>query len=91
MCTIIDVMLSVRTLYTQRDINTQSSIKLRGHAKRCIRLIESEQSHICTAKGVLGGKARALGSIHARSGFMRCTLASATYTHLVDPFSLLTR
>ena len=56
--------------------------------KRCIRLRESQQSHIRTAKGVLGGKARALGSIHARSGFMRCTLASATYTHLVNAFSL---
>ena len=41
-----------------------------------------------TAKGVLGGKARALGSIHARSRFIRCTLASATYTYLVDVFSL---
>ena len=56
--------------------------------KRCIRLRESQQSHIRTAKGVLGGKARALGSIHARSRFMRCTLASATYTHLVDALSL---
>ena len=52
---------------------------------RCIRLRESQQSHIRTAKGVLGGK---VGLIHARSGFMRCTLASATYTHLVDTFSL---
>ena len=55
--------------------------------KRCIRLIESQQSLIRTAKGVLGGKARALGSIHAQSGFIRCTLASATYTYHVDVFS----
>ena len=56
--------------------------------KRCIRLRESQQSLIRTAKGVLGGKARALGSIHARSGFIRCTLASATHTYLVDVFSI---
>ena len=56
--------------------------------KRCIRLRESQQSHIRTAKGVLRGKARVLGSIHAQSGFMRCTLASATYTQPVDAFSL---
>ena len=56
--------------------------------KRCIKLGESQQSFIHTAKGVLGGKARALGSIHARSGFIRCSLASATYTYLVDVFSI---
>ena len=79
----IVVMLSLRTLYAHGDINTQSSIKLRGHVntfKRCIRLRESQQSLI----GVLGGKARVLGSIHERR---RCTLASATYTYLVDVFS----
>ena len=54
--------------------------------KRCIRLRESQQSHVRTAKGVLGGKARALGSIHARSGFMRCTVAQQTYTSL--PYSV---
>ena len=32
-CTIIVVMLSLKTLYTHRDINTQSSIKLRGHGQ----------------------------------------------------------
>ena len=32
-CTMIVVMLSLRTLYTHRDINTQSSIKLRGHGQ----------------------------------------------------------
>ena len=56
--------------------------------KGCTRLRESQQSLIRTAKGVLGGKARALGSIHARSGFIRCSLASATYTYLVDVFSI---
>ena len=56
--------------------------------KRCIRLRESQQSLICTAKGVLGGIARAFGSIHARNGFIRCSLVSATYTYLVDVFSI---
>ena len=56
--------------------------------KRCIKLRESQQSLIRTDKGVLGGKARALGSIHARSMFIRCTLASATCTYLVDVFSI---
>ena len=56
--------------------------------KRCIRLRESQESLKRTAKGVLGGKARALGSVHARSRFIRCTLASATYTYLVDVFSI---
>ena len=32
-CTMIVVMLSLKTLYTHRDINTQSSIKLRGHGQ----------------------------------------------------------
>ena len=41
-----------------------------------------------TTKGVLGSKAQALGSIHARCGFIRCTLASATHTYLVDVFSI---
>ena len=56
--------------------------------ERCIRLRESQQSLTHTAKGVLGGEARALGSIHARSRFIRCTLASATYTYFVDVFSI---
>ena len=56
--------------------------------KRCIRFRESKPSIVSTAKGVLGGEARALGSIHARSGFIRCTLASATYTYLVNVFSI---
>ena len=85
MCTMIVVMLSLRTLYTQRDINTQSSI---SKFKRCIWLRESQQSPIRTAKGVLGDKARALSLIHAPSEFMRRTLASATYTYLLDVFSL---
>ena len=52
--------------------------------KGCIRLRESRLSLIRTAKGVRG----ALGSIHARSEFMICTLASATYTYLLAVFSL---
>ena len=56
--------------------------------KSCITLRESQPSLTRTAKGVLGDKARALDSIHARSVFMRCTLASATYTYLLDVFSL---
>ena len=32
-CTMIVVMLSLKTLYTHRDINTQSSIKLTGHGQ----------------------------------------------------------
>ena len=67
------------------------SIKIRGHGqyfKGCIRLRESQQGLIRTAKGVLGGKARALGSIHARSRLIRCSLASTTYTYLVDVFSI---
>ena len=51
--------------------------------KRCIKLRESQQSLIRTAKGVLGDKARALNSIHAQSVFIRCTLASATSTDFV--------
>ena len=48
--------------------------------------IKPRQSIIRTAKGVLGDKTRALGSIPTWSGFIRCTLALATY--LLDVFSL---
>ena len=76
--------ITQNSLYTQR----QSKEDMVNTFERCIRLRESQQSLISTAKGVLGGKPRALGSIHARSWFIRCTLASATCTYRVDVFSI---
>ena len=70
--------ITQNSLYTERYQHTELYKAKRTWSIRLIR----------TAKGVLGDKARALGSIHAPSDVMRHTLALATYTYHLDVFSL---
>ena len=58
---------------------------LGGLTQYILKLREFQQSLIRTTLGVLRNKILALSSIYARSGFIRCTLASA---YLLDVFSL---